>query len=50
MCSSERGMSDMPRMPWGWGNLGLIFIFGWTIPLNFILLFVLWSVYSTAQQ
>ncbi len=25
---------DTSRMPWGWVNLGLIFIFGWTIPLR----------------
>ncbi len=26
-------VSDMSRIPWGWDNLGPIFMFGWTIPL-----------------
>ena len=34
MYSSERRMSYTPRMTWGWINLGLIFLFGWTIPLK----------------
>ncbi len=31
--SSERRKSYTPRMAWRWVNHGVIFIFGWTIPL-----------------
>ncbi len=33
---SERGISDTHRMPWGWVNLWLFYIFGWTIPLSLL--------------
>ncbi len=32
--SSERRKSYTPRMAWGWVKYGVIFIFGWTVPLS----------------
>jgi len=40
MCSTERRKSYTPRMAWRWVIFGIIFIFGWTIPLSWQLLYL----------
>ncbi len=37
MYSSERRKPCTPRMAWGWVNHGVIFIYGWTVPLKVII-------------